>query len=183
MPGHTILLQLANKLFACTPLTRGYGIRARLLRLGGVDCARSARIVASARIVFRSVSIGEDTFIGHQVLIAGNEDSRVTIGNNVDIAPRVVIVSGSHELDMESPHSAGQGAGAPVHVEDGVWIGANSTILPGVTIGKKAVIGAGSVVIGDIPAYTIAVGNPCRPVKRWNPEAATFARLEEGPAS
>lgn len=179
MPGHTILLQLVNKFFGFMPLTRGYGIRARLLRFAGVDCARSARIVASARIVITGVSIGEDTYIGEEVLITGSVSDRVTIGNNVDIAPRVVIFSGSHELDMASPHSAGPGKGAPVRVGDGVWIGANSTVLPGVTIGAKAVIGAGSVVIRDIPAFTVAVGNPCRPVKMWNSETAAFDLIKE----
>jgi maltose O-acetyltransferase len=177
MPGHTIILQVVNKLFAVMPLTRGYGLRARLLRFAGVDCARSARIVASARIVITSVSIGEDTYIGEQVLITGTETARISIGNNVDIAPRVVIISGTHEVDMGSPHSAGIGKGTPVCIEDGVWIGANSTVLPGVTIGKKAVIGAGSVVNRDIPAFTVAVGNPCRPVKKWNRVSSTFERI------
>ena len=107
-PGHSIILQLVNKLFGLTPLTRWYRCAAvQLLRIAGVDCARSARIIASARIVGTGVSIGEDTFIGHQVLIGGNELGRVTIGDNVDIAPRVVILAGSHEIDMTSPHSAG----------------------------------------------------------------------------
>jgi maltose O-acetyltransferase len=149
-----------------------------LLRLAGVDFARSARIVSSARIVITSVSIGEDTYIGEEVLITGNETARITIGNNVDLGPRVVITSGTHELDMISPHSAGLGKGAPVRIEDGVWIGANSTILPGVTIGRKAVIGAGSVVNRDIPAFSVAVGNPCRPVKKWNHESLVFDRIK-----
>jgi maltose O-acetyltransferase len=174
MPAGAVLLQLVNKLFDLTPLTRGYGLRARLLRFAGVDCARSARIVASARILQKNLVIGEDTFIGHQVLIGGNLKFRVTIGSNVDIAPRVVVLSGSHEIDMFGSHSAGEGAGGEVHIEDGAWIGANSTVLPGVTIGRKAVVGAGSVVTRDIPAFTVAVGNPCRPIKRWNHELAAF---------
>lgn len=178
MFGNTILLQLVNKLFALMPLTRGYGIRARLLHFAGVDCARSVRIVSSARIVFSGVSIGEDTYVGEQVLVTGNDTGRVMIGNNVDIGPRVVIVSGTHELDMVSPHSAGMGKGGRVRIEDGVWIGANSTVLPGVTIGHKAVIGAGSVVNRDVPAFTVAVGNPCRPIKKWNPEARLFENLK-----
>lgn len=53
----------------------------------------------------------------------------------------------------------------PVLIEDGVWIGSGSTILPGVTVGQNSVIGAGSVVVKDIPANSIAVGNPCRVIK------------------
>lgn len=162
------------------PLTRWYRFRAHLMRFAGVDCDRSARIVSSASITILELSIGKDAFIGHQVFIGGSSDFKITIGNNVDIAPRVVIVSGTHEIDMVGPHSAGKGTGAEVHIEDGAWIGANSTILPGVTIGCKAIVGAGSVVNRDIPPYTIAVGNPCRPIKRWNTSSATFERFASG---
>jgi maltose O-acetyltransferase len=178
MIGRTVILQIVNMVFALTPLTRWYGLRARLLRMAGVECALSARIVASARIVLREVSIGADTFIGHQVLITGNEGARINIGSNVDIAPRVVILSGTHEIDMVSNHSAGVGKGGEVQVQDGVWIGANSTVLPGVTICHKAVIGAGSVVSRDIPPFCVAVGNPCRPIRRWNPEMNCLERIE-----
>ncbi|MDE6407021.1 MAG: hypothetical protein K2K48_06295 [Anaeroplasmataceae bacterium] len=53
----------------------------------------------------------------------------------------------------------------PVIIGDKTWLGANVTVLPGVTIGEGAVIGAGSVVTKDIPPYTVAVGNPCKVVK------------------
>jgi acetyltransferase-like isoleucine patch superfamily enzyme len=181
MIGRTVILQVVNMFFNFMPLTRLYGIMAKLLRFAGVDCSPSARIIASARIVMLNVSIGigEDTFIGHQVLISGNEDAKITIGNKVDIAPRVVVLSGSHEIDMLGEHSAGFGKGGAVVVNDGAWIGANTTILPGITIGRKAVVGAGSVVNRDIPPYCVAVGNPCRPVKRWNQELKVVERYEK----
>ena len=174
MIGSTVILQLMNLLFNIMPLTRCYGLRARMLRLAGVDCALTARIIASARIVMTNISIGQDTFIGHQALITGDHDSTIIIGSNVDIAPRVVILSGTHELDMVSDHTAGKGAGGEVCIQDGVWIGANSTILPGVTIGRKSVIGAGSVVTRDIPPLCVAAGNPCRPIKIWNERLNAF---------
>jgi maltose O-acetyltransferase len=179
MIAKTIILQLVNKLFELMPLTSFYQLRAKLLQIAGVNCDSSARIVASCRIITRNVTIGMDTFIGHQVLITGAESARITIGNNVDIAPRVVILSGTHEIDMRGDHSAGKGKGAPVLIQDGVWIGGNSTITPGVIIGHKAVIGAGSVVVNDIPPFYIAVGNPCRPIKRWSPETNSFVRISD----
>jgi maltose O-acetyltransferase len=148
-----------------------------MLCRAGVDCAPTARIIASARIATTNVSIGHDTFIGHYALITGNQDARIVIGSNVDIAPRVVILSGTHEIDMLSDHSAGKGAGGEVWIQDGVWIGANSTLLPGVTIGRKAVIGAGSVVTRDIPPLCVAVGNPCKPIKIWNETLNAFERV------
>ena len=54
----------------------------------------------------------------------------------------------------------------PVTIEDNVWIGGNSTILPGVTIGHGSVIGAGSVVVKSIPPDTVAAGNPCKEIKK-----------------
>ena len=56
----------------------------------------------------------------------------------------------------------------PVMIEDGCWIGGGVIILPGVTIGQKCVIGAGSVVTKDIPANSLAVGNPCRVIRKIN---------------
>jgi acetyltransferase-like isoleucine patch superfamily enzyme len=80
---------------------------------------------------------------------------------------------------MLGEHSAGLGKGGAVVVNDGAWIGANTTILPGITIGRKAVVGAGSVVNRDIPPYCVAVGNPCRLVKRWNQELKVVERYEK----
>lgn len=175
--GKTILLQLVNLIFGFLPLTRWYKLKAWLLRISGIKCNPSARIISSARIVCMNVSIGNDTFIGHQVLISGNDEFKICIGDNVDLAPRVCIISGSHKIDMIGKHSAGEGTGGNVVIEDGVWIGANSTILPGVTIGKKAVIGAGSVVNKDIPPFCVAFGNPCKPLKIWNSEIFNFEFL------
>jgi len=177
--GKTVLLQITNLIFVFFPLTRWYKLKAKMLNLAGVNCDSSIRIISSARIVTRNVQIGVDTFIGHQVLISGNENYKIQIGNNVDLAPRVCIVSGSHEIDMNGNHSAGKGSGGNVIIEDGVWIGANSTILPGVTIGKKAIIGAGSLVNKDIPSYCIAAGNPCKPIKRWNADLQIFESINQ----
>lgn len=177
MRGKTLVLQLVNLLFPLTPLTNWYKLRAKLLQIAGVNCDLSARIVASCRIVTLNVSIGEDTFIGHQVLITGASDAKISIGSNVDIAPRVLILSGTHEIDMRGSHSAGEAKGAPVLIQDGAWIGANSIIVPGVTIGRKSIIGAGSVVVSDIPPFCVAVGNPCRPIKRWRKEKNMFENI------
>lgn len=176
MRGRTILLQTVNKLFTLMPLTSWYGLRARLLRLAGVNCDPTARIVASARIVQASAVIGADSFIGHQTLLVGPDDSPICIGRCCDIGPRVLLASGSHEIDMLGDHSAGpglRGAGG-ISIEDGAWIGAGTIVITGVTIGRKAVIGAGSVVVRDIPPLTVAVGNPCRPIKKWNPQRQAF---------
>lgn len=178
MARNTVTLQLVNLFFSLNPLTRWYAIRSKLLRFAGIDCHPSARIVASCRVVSTNVAIGIDSFVGHQTLILGNDSGRIVIGNYVDIAPRVVIVSGTHAVDMLGSHSAGKGRGVSIWIQDGVWIGANSTVTAGVTIGKKSVIGAGSVVVSNIPPFCVAVGNPCKPVKQWSEELKSFEKIE-----
>lgn len=164
----SIGLFIYNNLTGLLPETRLYRLKVRLLGICGLTVHETARVVSSAK--FRGdfkLSIGEDTFVGHDVLIAGG-DCHISIGNNCDIGPRVTVVAGSHEVDMSGPHSAGTGCSKDIIIEDGVWVGANSTVLGGVRIGEKSVIAAGSVVTQDIPHYVIAAGVPCRPVKRWN---------------
>ena len=93
------------------------------------------------------------------------DTSPVYIGENAFIAPGVCIACAGHALDAEQ-RGEGIGTSAPITIGKDVWIGANATICGGVTIGDGSVIGAGSVVIRDIPAGVVAVGNPCRVLRR-----------------
>jgi maltose O-acetyltransferase len=158
---------LGNTLIGVLPPTRCYGFKRRILRSMGVNVNGAARVASSVRIYGDlRLSLGDDVFLGHEVLISGGK-SRVTIGNCADIGPRVSILTGSHEVDMMGSHSAGRGISMDIVIEDGVWIGAGSTILGGVMIGRKAVIAAGSVVMRDVPPYSLAAGVPCRVKKVW----------------
>lgn len=67
----------------------------------------------------------------------------------------------------------------PIVIKDHVWVGANSVVLPGVTIGSHSVVGAGSVVTKDIPEFSLAVGNPARVIKQFNKESGTWQRINE----
>lgn len=92
--------------------------------------------------------------------------NRIVIGNNVLVASNVFICDYNHGM-LPSDHSylENELSVNEVIIGDCVWIGQGSFILPGVTIGNHAIIGAGSVVTKDVPAYTIAVGNPARVIK------------------
>lgn len=90
------------------------------------------------------------------------DDGYITIGNNVVISPNVKIYAIAHDYSVLSLVDYA----APVVVENDVWICANSIILPGVTIGRGSVIGAGSIVNKDIPPFSIAVGSPAKPIKK-----------------
>lgn len=104
--------------------------------------------------------------------------NKITIGSNVLVAPNVQIYTATHPVEFnerlvltETPDGCKyvrRTFALPVMIEDGCWIGGGVIILPGVTIGQKCVIGAGSVVTKDIPANSLAVGNPCRVIRKIN---------------
>ncbi|WP_371745410.1 sugar O-acetyltransferase [Parabacteroides distasonis] len=149
--------------------------------------------VEAKKSIYREMfgSIGEDVYIdidfrceygknihfGNKVIVNMNctflDNNRINIGNNVMIAPDVKIFTATHSVNISErmPQRSDPNASIcdtiayPVTIEDGVWIGGNVTILPGISIGRNSVIGAGSVVTKDIPANSIAVGNPCRVIK------------------
>lgn len=98
----------AHLLFALIPPTRGFALKRALLRWCGADVADDARIVSSARFhLGGALMIGRGAWIGHQVLMVGGE-AAVTIGAEVDIAPRVTIVTGSHRRGAPGARAAGQ---------------------------------------------------------------------------
>ena len=113
-------------------------------------------------------SYGCNTHIGNHVYANFNfsvvDDIEVYIGNHVMFAPNVVISVTGHPLYYEYRKHGGQFS-SPVTIEDDVWIGAGVIILPGVTIGKNSIIGAGSVVTKDIPANVLALGTPCKVIR------------------
>lgn len=93
----------------------------------------------------------------------------INIGNDVLIAPNVGLYTAGHIVDPElrKKPSALQYA-LPINIGNNVWIGAQSIVLPGVTVGDNTIIGAGSVVTRDLPANVVAVGNPCHVLRQVN---------------
>lgn len=89
----------------------------------------------------------------------------MVFGDNVFIAPNCVFSTAGHAIDSEQ-RNQGLEIAQPITVGDSVWIGANVSVLPGVTIGSNTIIGAGSVVTKDIPEGVIAVGNPCKVIRK-----------------
>jgi maltose O-acetyltransferase len=109
------------------------------------------------------IEIGHNSGIGINCRVCGN----VTIGDNVMMGPDVIILTKLHKFDrIDIPMiEQGHAPEMPVIIGDDVWIGTRSIILPGVTIGNGAIIGAGAIVTKDIPEYAIACGNPAQVVK------------------
>ena len=93
------------------------------------------------------------------------DEARVTIGDDCFIGPNVSIYTACHSTDPVKRNTRQEWA-LPVTIGNNVWIGGSVTILPGVTIGDNVSIGAGSVVVHDIPSNSVAVGNPCNVIKK-----------------
>lgn len=124
-------LFVVNLLFGMIPATRCFGLKRALLRWCGAEIGKNVRIVSSARFhLTGNLTIGDDAWVGHEVLVVGG-DAEVKIGPKVDIAPRVMIVTGSHELFTEPDRAAGKGYSKPVFIDTGAWLGAASVILGG----------------------------------------------------
>ena len=127
---------------------------------------------------------GRNIYLGNNVSINMNctfvDCNKIEIGDNVMIASNVQIYTATHPIELKerltenwSPDSGKhfcQVYALPVKIEDGCWIGGGVIILPGVKIGKGSVIGAGSVVVKDIPENCVAVGNPCKVIRKINQE-------------
>lgn len=148
------------------------------------------RSIVSGNFIFESksgnITIGNDCFIGGSTFIA---HSSVVIGNHVTIAWGSTIYDhDSHSLDFKDRRKDieeeykdiingsnfiehkdwSHVKSAPIVIEDDAWIGMNCIILKGVTIGRGAVVGGGSVVTHDVPAWSVAAGNPAKVVKHLN---------------
>ncbi len=114
-----------------------------------------------------NISIGENFYTNHNVTIL--DGARVTFGDNVFIAPNCVFSTAGHAIDSEQ-RNKGLEIALPITVGDSVWFGANVSVLPGVTIGSNTIIGAGSVVTKNIPDGVVAVGNPCKVIRKITEE-------------
>ncbi len=109
------------------------------------------------------IHAGKNLFINYNCTII--DVAPVTIGDNCQMAPNVSIYTAGHPVHPAARNTAYE-YGIEITIGHNVWIGGNSVILPGARIGDNAVIGAGSVVNRDIPAWCVAAGNPCRVIRR-----------------
>jgi len=109
-----------------------------------------------------NIAIGENFYSNYNCTIL--DCAPVTFGNNVLLAPNVSIYTAGHPIHYEPRNEAYEYA-FPVTIGNNVWIGGNTVINPGISIGDNSVIGSGSVVTKNIPANVIAVGNPCKVIR------------------
>ena len=138
-------------------------LRIRLLRAAGVVVEGHLEVLSGLRLTGEGrLTVGDCCFLNHECLIDTAGD--VTLGRNVALANRVALLTSGHETD--DPRSrAGRRTLRPIVIGDGAWLGANVTVLGGVTIGEGAVVAAGSLVRADVPPHTLWAGVPARLVR------------------
>lgn len=131
-----------------------------------------------------NINIGDNFFANYDCIII--DVALVSIGNNVMFAPRVCLYTASHPIDPIIRNESLE-YGLPIVIKDNVWIGGNVVINPGVTIGENTVIGSGSIVTHDIPDNVVAVGNPCKVLRKigeedriyWNSKKSEYLLLSK----
>lgn len=110
-----------------------------------------------------NIELGDNFYSNHNLVIL--DCAKVTFGDNVFIGPNSGFYTAEHPLNAKERITGAEWA-KPINVGNNVWFGGNVTVLAGVTIGDNTVIGAGSVVTKDIPSNVVAVGNPCKIIRK-----------------
>lgn len=111
----------------------------------------------------RHISVGARTFANFGLVCL--DVAPITIGDDVQIGPYVQLLTATHPLDAKPRLDKWESA-QPITIEDNAWLGGGVIVCPGVTIGANTVVGAGAIVVKDLPADVLAVGNPARIVRR-----------------
>lgn len=155
----TIFLELEVFILHIVGFIPSHFIRRYFYRLGGIKIGRGSTLHMGAKFYNPfNIEIGEDSIVGEGAVLDGRD--KLTIGNHVDIATDVMIYNAEH--DVRDPNF--RAICAPVVIEDYVFIGPRAIILPGVTIKRGAVVGAGAVVTKDVEEYSIVAGVPAKQI-------------------
>lgn len=136
-------------------------IRVLLSQITGTEIDPSSAIFPPFHINYgKHTKIGKNVFINFDCVFL--DFGGITIEDGVFIAPKVSLLTEGHPLSPEERHSLTVG---PIHIKQNAWIGANATIMQGVTIGENAIVAAGAVVSKDVSANTVVGGIPAKFIK------------------
>ena len=148
-------------------------IRRLFYRLGGVKIGKGSALHMGTRFYNpKKINIGQDSIIGEGTVLDGRES--LTIGNHVDIASEVMIYTSQHNINSENFAAVEDVIKKSVTIEDYVFIGPRAIILPGVKIGRGAVVGAGAVVTKDVDTLTIVGGVPAKEIGKREESALNY---------
>lgn len=155
----TVIREFENMIMAWSGHVPSHHFRRLIYRLGGVKIGKGSTIHTGAKFYnAHNIVIGRDTIIGEESVLDGRD--KLIIGDHVDIASEVMIYNAEHDINDEKFSAVS----AAVEIGDYVFIGPRAIILPGVKIGKGAVIAAGAVVTKDVPEFIIVGGVPAKEI-------------------
>jgi maltose O-acetyltransferase len=138
------------------------GRRPLLAELLGAIGARSDVLPPLYCDYGRNVHLGDRVFVNFGAILLDTRE--IALGDEVLLGPWVQLITADHPLDAQLRRD-GWESGRPIEIGAGAWLGGGAIVLPGVTVGENAVIGAGSVVTRDVPAGAVVAGNPARPLR------------------
>ncbi|MBK8904163.1 MAG: acyltransferase [Anaerolineaceae bacterium] len=155
-------IRIANLLTAPLPYYVGCRWRAQVLRLVGFQIGKGTTFfgmpsITGMKDLYKNLTIGENCIFNFGCSLEVGEN--LTIGNFVSMGHEVMILTSTHEIGSRF-HRLGPILAKPVTIEDGVWLGSRSMVLPGVTVGAGSVVAAGAIVTKDVPPNTIVAGVP-----------------------
>lgn len=168
-------LFLSRIILAPFPIYVAQRLRVVVLRLAGIQIGHGTVMWGAPRIIGHRKGFHQLLQIGNNCMLNFNclfdLADRITIGNGVSFGQEVALITGTHEIGAVSKR-AGVLSPQPIYIEDGAWLGARSVVLPGVTVGRGAIVAAGAVVVSDVLPNTIVGGVPARVIRELDEAAA-----------
>jgi len=161
-------LWLVERLTSAWPLGAGGRLRTRLYRAAGIAVGPGTLIAGPLQFGMtgdprRNLRVGARCFLNSPLFV--DAAAPVTLGDGVSVGHHSVLVTTDHAVGT-ADFRAGEIQVAPITIENGAWIAANVTLLPGVTVGTGAVVAAGAVVTKDVPPHTLVGGVPAKFIRR-----------------
>ncbi len=160
---NAIILEAENYILRVVGHIPFHHVRRFFYRIGGMKIGRGSAIhMGGVFYNVSNISIAKDTIIGENVVLDGR--AKLSIGSHVDFASEVMVYNSQHDINEREFAKSEKVELAPVVIEDYVFIGPRAIILPGVKIGRGAVVGAGAVVTKDVEELTIVGGVPAKEI-------------------
>ncbi len=168
---NTKKLYIFNLLVKFLPASRLFDFKARLLRWCGAIVGKNVEIFTPSIQGDFDLVLGDNVFLGHETLIFGNAESKITIENYAKVASRAIVVTGSHKFSPQYPSIAGPGTHNDILIKEGALVDTMAIVLPGKTIGYKSHVAAGAIVTHDVPDLVRVAGIPARIIKDFKSDS------------